>query len=57
MTGSRDLVHDAVVTGRKLDSEPELMIIGQLAAPEARVTVRPMAPGYSMLEVEFAPVL
>lgn len=57
LTGSRELVHDAVVTGRKLYSEPELMIIGQLAAPEARVTVRPMAPGYSMLEVEFAPVL
>ncbi|MCB9759955.1 MAG: class I SAM-dependent methyltransferase [Alphaproteobacteria bacterium] len=42
-------LHDSVVTGRKLYSEPELEAITRLGAPDARVSVRTSWPGYSVV--------
>lgn len=43
--------HDSVTTARKFYSEPELALIGRLAAPDASVTVRSAWPGFSVLSV------
>ena len=43
--------HDSVTTARKFYSEPELALIGRLAAPDSPVTVRSAWPGYSVLVV------
>jgi SAM-dependent methyltransferase len=48
---SGDFLHDALVTGRRFFSEPELDLIARLACPGARVEVRTAHPGLSVLTV------
>jgi len=49
LLGSTRFLHDAVVTARRLYSEPELQLIAEMAAPEAAVGVRTVHPGFSVL--------
>lgn len=49
LTLEPSLVHDGVITARKLFSESELAEVAALAAPDARVRVEHRRPGYSVL--------
>jgi SAM-dependent methyltransferase len=49
------MYHDSFITARKFYSEPELRLIGELAAGAERVNVRSSWPGWSVLEVRAAP--
>ncbi len=49
--GSKHFLHDAVTSGRRFYSEPELALIARLAAPDAVVDVRTEHPGLSVLTV------
>jgi hypothetical protein len=54
LMGGRAFVHDSVLTMRKVYSEAELAFVAELAAPQSRIRVRPLHPGYSMLTVHFS---
>lgn len=49
--GAPQFLHDAVVSGRRFFSEPELALIARLAAPAADIDVRTSRPGLSVLTV------
>jgi len=51
LTLRRAYVHDALVTARRLYPQAELELIGRLAAPDARVSVRRHGLGFSVLQV------
>lgn len=49
----KTFVHDAWITARRLYSEPELSLIGELAAPDAVTAVDNHMFGFSVLTVRF----
>lgn len=51
--GKKAGMHDAWLSSRKFYSEFELATMAKIAAPDAKVDVRPSHPGVSMLTVRF----
>jgi 2-polyprenyl-3-methyl-5-hydroxy-6-metoxy-1,4-benzoquinol methylase len=51
LLGNRYLLHDSVITARRLYSEPELELLAQIAAPGRPVQVRAGARGTSVLTI------
>ena len=49
LLGNRHLLHDSVISARRLYSEPELELVAQIAAPGRPVQVRSGTPGTSVL--------
>ncbi|MFO0640734.1 MAG: methyltransferase domain-containing protein [Polyangiaceae bacterium] len=47
-------LHDTVLTLRKVYSEDELRLVGELSAPGCAVTARPLHPGFSLLEIDLS---
>jgi SAM-dependent methyltransferase len=45
------MLHDAVVSGLKFYADAELELVARVAAPGARVVVRPLRPGFVILDV------
>lgn len=55
VTLQREHMHDALLSARKLYSQPELALIAELAAPRAKIRVESHFPAYSVLRVDFPP--
>ncbi len=51
LLGSRDFVHDAVISLRKFYTLSELELMARLAMPEAHIETKAAHPGYSVLQV------
>jgi 2-polyprenyl-3-methyl-5-hydroxy-6-metoxy-1,4-benzoquinol methylase len=53
VTRDRRLVHDASISTRRFYADGELRVLARMAAPQAQVEVRPLEPGFTVLDVRF----
>ena len=53
VTRDRRLVHDASISTRRFYADAELRVLARIAAPLAQIEVRPLEPGFTVLDVRY----